>query len=119
MKVTRFIQARAVITSGADVLYCPERLTLFRSAYQEWDRLGMPDDLGWGQFCPEVSVRRVPGDHWSLMAADNVQATATAVIDALRESTARVTQKDGPRERLSSVSLAPPLSPSSIAPSLG
>ena len=58
---------------GIRPAYYPGRVTLFRSADPEWDRLNMPDDLGWSQFCAEVSVRRVPGDHISTVTAANVE----------------------------------------------
>ena len=45
----------------------------------------MPDDLGWNQFCAEVSVRRVPGDHISTITAANIEATTRVVIEALHE----------------------------------
>ena len=87
IKTTRFIRKDAVMNARAS--YYPGALALFRSAYQEWDRLEMPDDLGWGQFCARVSVRHVPGNHWSLMAPGNVEATSGAVAEALRESRIR------------------------------
>jgi thioesterase domain-containing protein/acyl carrier protein len=83
--VTRFIHCHAVMR-GAHTLSYAGPLALFRSEYQEWERLGMPDDLGWREFCAEVSVRRVRGDHWSLMAPDKVEATALTVIEAMREA---------------------------------
>jgi amino acid adenylation domain-containing protein len=88
MKVTRFIHANAA-RNGAHALSYAGPLALFRSSYQEWDRLNMPDDLGWSDSCAGVSIWRVPGDHWSLMAEGNVKATARAVIEALRQSGAR------------------------------
>jgi amino acid adenylation domain-containing protein len=80
----QFLNGMAVIKAGRPVYY-PGRLILFRSEDPEWDRLNMPDDLGWNQYCAEVSVRWVPGDHISMIAAANVEATTRTVIQALRE----------------------------------
>jgi thioesterase domain-containing protein len=76
------------VTKGSGPGYYPGRVTLFRSEDPEWDRLSMPDDLGWNQYCDEVSLRRVPGDHISMIAAANVKATTRAVIEALLEKQA-------------------------------
>jgi thioesterase domain-containing protein len=95
MKVTRFIHANAA-RNGVEALSYPGPIALFRSSYQEWDRLNMPEDLGWSEFCGKVSVWRVPGDHWSLMAEANVASTAKAVIEALHESAARAATSAGP-----------------------
>jgi hypothetical protein len=95
MKVTRFIHANAA-RNGVEALSYPGPIALFRSAYQEWDRLNMPEDLGWSEFCGKVSVWRVPGDHWSLMAEANVASTAKAVIEALHESAAPAATSAGP-----------------------
>ena len=81
---TIFLYGNAVI-KGIRPAYYPGRVTLFRSADPEWDRLNMPDDLGWNQFCAEVSVRRVPGDHISTVTAANIEATTRAVTEALHE----------------------------------
>jgi fengycin family lipopeptide synthetase E len=81
---TIFLYGNAVI-KGSRPAYYPGRVTLFRSADPEWDRLNMPDDLGWSQFCAEVSVRRIPGDHISTVVAANIEATTRAVIEALHE----------------------------------
>ncbi len=72
------------VTKGGPGFY-PGRVILFRSEDPEWDRLSMPDDLGWNQYCTEVSVRRVPGDHIGMIAAANLKATTRAVIEALHE----------------------------------
>jgi thioesterase domain-containing protein len=86
---TVFLNGNAVMTAGRSGYY-PGRITLFRSEDPEWDRLNVPDDLGWSQFIPEVSVRRVPGDHISMIRGANVEKTAGVVIEALREERARM-----------------------------
>jgi thioesterase domain-containing protein len=90
---TVFINGNAVI-KGRRPAYYPGRLTVFRSEDAEWDRLNMPDDLGWKQYCAEVSVWRVPGDHISMIAAANVEATARAVTETLREKRGDCRQPD-------------------------
>lgn len=107
MKVTRFIHANAA-RNGAHALSYRGALALFRSSYQEWDRLNMPDDLGWSDSCASVSVWRVPGDHWSLMAEGNVNVTAGAVIDALRQSAGRAAASQDAGRKKIGVSGAPP-----------
>ena len=81
---SQFLNGMAVIKGGGPAYYLG-RVTLFRSEDPEWDRLNMPGDLGWNQYCAEVSVRRVSGDHNSTIAAANVEATTRAVIEVLRE----------------------------------
>jgi thioesterase domain-containing protein/acyl carrier protein len=81
---TGFLNARMVIERGRPAYY-PGRVILFRSQDPEWDRLNMPDDLGWSEFSADVSVRRVPGEHRNMFTA-NVEATTCAVAEALREN---------------------------------
>jgi hypothetical protein len=81
-----YLHGNAVIT-GARPPNFAGRVTLFRSDDPEWDRLEMPNDLGWSQFFSEISVRRVPGDHMTMIAATNVDATVKEVRDALCDTT--------------------------------
>ena len=87
---SQFLIGMAVITGGGPAYY-PGRVILFRSEDPEWDRLNMPGDLGWNQYCAEVSVRRVHGDHNSTIAAGNVETTTRAVIEALQEKLLEMT----------------------------
>ena len=88
--VTKFLNGDAVIKRGRPEYY-PGCVTLFRSKDPEWDRLNMADDLGWNQFSAKVSVRRVPGDHVSMIDAANVEATARVITEALHEKHAEKT----------------------------
>jgi thioesterase domain-containing protein len=80
-----YLHGKAVI-AGAWPPHYAGRVTLFRSDDPEWGRLQLPDDLGWSQYVHEVSVRRVPGDHMTMIAATNVDATVREVRDALCET---------------------------------
>jgi fengycin family lipopeptide synthetase E len=72
-----------VINQGYQLKYYPGPMILFRSSH--WDSFDLAEDLGWGPFCAQISVRRVPGDHYSMFEPENVEATKNAVIEALLE----------------------------------
>ena len=40
-------------------------------------------DLGWGPFAPQIMMEHVPGDHFTMMTADNGRRLAQTVAKAL------------------------------------
>jgi fengycin family lipopeptide synthetase E len=70
------------VIKGYQLNYYPGSIILFRSIH---DRLHLAEDLGWGPFCERISVRQVPGNHLSMIGPENIEATKSAVIEALLE----------------------------------
>lgn len=61
------------------------RMCLFRSAdTPEWEKWKVPDDLGWGEYCSDVRIWEIPGDHSGFSLPENIGAARKAIADALK-----------------------------------
>jgi acyl-coenzyme A synthetase/AMP-(fatty) acid ligase/thioesterase domain-containing protein len=79
---TRFVRAKSI--HDYRLQRYQARLCVFRAIDNpDWARWRAPEDLGWCDYCGEVWMWRVPGDHAGVAHAANIEVTKGAIIAAL------------------------------------
>lgn len=93
---TRFVRAKSI--HAYPLQHYRGRLCVFRAVDNpDWARWQAPEDLGWRDYCGEVRIWRVPGDHSGLAHADNIEVTKGAIIAALHMCQAAAEAEDAMR----------------------
>lgn len=64
----------------------PGPVTLFRADAQRGPQAA--DDLGWGAWAPDLTVRRAPGDHYTMLLSPQVERLAALFDEALQAAPA-------------------------------
>ncbi|HUI19082.1 MAG TPA: hypothetical protein VL244_15550, partial [Alphaproteobacteria bacterium] len=59
------------------------RINLFKAESPEWAAHHLADDLGWKQYCPDVTVWKITGGHEDAFQPANLATARRAVIEAL------------------------------------
>jgi len=60
------------------------RVVLFRARHRPREHADLEHDLGWGDLAGEVVVHEVPGDHYHMMEATQVESLAALVLRYVR-----------------------------------
>ncbi len=79
---------KKVSRSRAARAYQPQHysgaVSLFKSLENtRWRKMNAPDDLGWGEFCGKIEICPLRGDHLSIFAPPQLEATVNVITGAL------------------------------------
>jgi len=78
----QYLRARSMLRRPLP--HFPGRVFLFRATGNpRWNGEPPESDLAWLAHCERVSVAMIPGDHFTIFARENVEATKNAVVAAL------------------------------------